>query len=994
MPKQNHIISRFNGLVLDIAKEDLPDGVLANNTRNVHFDESGNLIGFTPPQGYLTTGISSPVYVGKYKSPSGTRTFHIEGTATRTIKTYATGSTAVQSVNLSHNQVLGDRLSHVQRLNHMVIGTGNGQPNKPVWFGTHNHVQFGNAPSATPSCIDAELVSPTQLSMDNSFPRAIGVARTGSRTFMISADSPKVFKFNNTTKEAESNFSFSNPAAICADIVDGFFWVYDQQGNAIYRMNANMEVQSSIFLSGFPMDDKIVIDMIVADGQIWLLRDFPEKGYHSMEGWLFRVQRTTRNTNAQVTNNSYSGFANNVFDAYDTGAGTFAEVRQLLMVRIRFGQRALFVKNNTLYVALKLQTDWMFFYEAEYDEHSQDYNYNSGTGRIENFTGLYLSSKPTPQSIIDTGNTVFVPIAVGDSPGRFSLSETNLIVGQRNIVALDWLTYDGSNVDLYNYGYNDNVQRIRFSLSSLTGDTHLSPSVTAIPGFASNQIQPVMTAVSGTGYFFNSVSPAKAGILAGTSLASITESIASLNLEPIPGGFSDEERTYYYAFSFLYDGYMESPLSEFVSARASKGSGFIVSIRIPTGNINRRVNAINIYRASGSQFGREEFFRLVDMISFEPDYPNQTVDGQATKVIEYNDRKAEFELGASFEANAGIPETMQRPFVHYGMSEVIDDYMFVADCWHPDISEAKYMLFRSLPYSICAFNVETDVLRLPGIPTAMVSYNNRLLVFDEEDMHIVDPANMVIENTINGLGAINRRCVKKFSNGVFIAGNRHLSLFSGGRVSKVSERIVIHSGANLSSFSVNPAVSTYNALRDYVYLVQNGANLHLTVNEIKSEVLLAGTISGATIGYLYNFETQQWSRYVRSSYTMMHSIADEDGNLLAYRSNGIDYLFGNVHPGAAGTEYVAELVPFDGGDANIIKWYYQIRIDYFGPQNNINVRVSTDNSDYSANLTQSPQGVFTIPSAHYKGKEIRIRIEGSVKVKSVSLIFRPKQVRS
>lgn len=991
MPKRNHIIPRFNGLILDIAKEDLPDGVLANNTKNAHFDQSGNLVGFTPPQTYLSTGITSPIYSGKIKSKTGTKLFHIEQAVTRRIKTYSPPSTTVETTNFPHNNVTKGKVSHAQRMNHVVFGTGNGSANKPVWFGTHNHTQFGSAPSATPQCLDAELVSPTQLSSTNSFPRARSAVRSNSRTYMISPDSNQVFKFNGVNKELESVVRFQNLVAICEDSTAGFIWVYDRQSSTLFRLNSSLLVTNSIFLSGLPDDGKLIIDIAVAGGWIWLLRDFSEKDYNPMVNYLYRVSRSTSTTSQVPIDNSYREFSQTTFNPIDHAR---ADRISLSETNIRFGEKGLVVKGSDIHVVMKLSTRWEYQFEREYDEQG-DYQQQNDYSVINNNLILFSAATPVGDTADVTGNTIVLKAEPVDTPGVIPTGNVNLMIGNKTATVIDELSFDANYLYIFNYSFQDAVTQVRVSLIALTGDVAITATVSSIAGYGINNIQPVIAMSGGTGYFFNAHSPAKTGIMTGTSLMSITESISSLSIEAIPGGFTELERSYYYAFSFIYDGYMESPLSDFISASAEEGFGFLLKLRVPASNINRRVSAVNIYRASGSQFGREEFFRLIDSVSMETNFPTETVDGQNTRVIEYTDRKSEFELGPSFDANAGFPEALKNTMVHYGMSAMIDDYLFVGDCYHPSVDEAAYMIFRSQAYSICSFNYEVDVLRLPLVPTAMVSMGNRLLVFDESDMHVVDPANMYIEETVYGFGAINTDCVKKFRNGIVVAGKNALAIYSGGSIQIPSERITLHPGANLSAFSANPSADSFNALRDYRYLAQNGTDLHLTVDEKTSQIYMLGVISGSTIGYIYNYATEQWSRYVNNSYSLVRSQDTDDHYLLAYRSASVDYLFGDDHPESAGQTYIAELVPFDANDANIDKWYYEIRVDYLGSAANISVRVSADHQAYSSALAQS-NGVFTIPkeSVHRQGKELRVRIEGSVKIKSVSIIFRPKQVRS
>lgn len=67
-------------------------------------------------------------------------------------------------------------------------------------------------------------------------------------------------------------------------------------------------------------------------------------------------------------------------------------------------------------------------------------------------------------------------------------------------------------------------------------------------------------------------------------------------------GTINSAHNHFYATSFIYDGYQESPLSswQLVDNGTISGTALNVAISIYTANLNPRVTDINIYRSSAS----------------------------------------------------------------------------------------------------------------------------------------------------------------------------------------------------------------------------------------------------------------------------------------------------------------------------------------------------------------------------------------------------------
>jgi len=992
MPKQNHVIPQFyGGLVLDIAKEDLPDGVLTNNTRNVHTGKSGHLIGFRDRSQYLgQSEAHEPFHAGTFNDDGVEKLFHLEPTSTPRIRSYNQGSTTVDTKEFPSGVTVDkEKTSHAQRLNHLFIGTGRRSTDKPLWYGKHNHPQFGNNAPSDYQVLPSQLLSPTQLSSSNSFPLGTDAINMGSFTYMISKDSPYIFKFSGYSLIERSEVPFNTLSAIYPDTENGFFWVYERGTQSLYRVNESLEVVSSLFIEGLPNDGKVVSCIAVANNKIYLQRTDPfETDYVEPQNWLYRVSRITGNTSVNAVNESRTGFHQQALRSFEsTDEYTTSEI---LNVYFQMGKKALTVISGELYAFIRFRVDLEvdIFDDSDPDQIIEE---NRILTQYDNFTA---PGEPDPTNVSQTGSVFLGKIGDVDGKTEFNAGDINLYIGNRNILRINDIFASATVLNLFNLDFNGEVQRIRTDVSEITGNTHLPLTIDEVSGFTSANITPVFSFGAGIVKWFSANSPARIGSLTDTTVGNVTESIADISLEKIPGGFSQENRSYHYAFSFIYDGYMESPLSDSVSGTAEEGFGFSLKIQIPQENINRRVTGMNVYRAEGSASGREEFFRLVDYVSFESPVPTDTIDSEPVYIIEYNDRKKMFEMGPAYTSNSGIPEQMKNTLPHYGLSVELDDFLFIADCWHPEVDQAEFMLFRSQPFSFSSFNWEVDVMRLEGKPTALATFNSRIIVFDKNNMYVINPTNLTIEETFKGVGAINNHCVRTTDAGLLVAGNDHMRLFDGQSIQNLSERITLHPGADLSAYSNNPAENTSNALRDYRYLVENGSNIFVVENKSDKTIAVFGRIGSDTIGYIYDLEMDFWSRMVKTSYSFDYALALNTGELLVYKSASVDKLFGS-HLDTSVIPIVAELSPFEAEDQNIDKWFYEIRLDYLGNEGSVNVKIATDDNNYSSNLTESPKGIFTISDGVYrKGKKLKIKITGTAKIRSLSIIFRPKQVRS
>lgn len=987
VPKTDFDITRFNeGLILDIVKEELPESGLSNNSRNVFSDQSGHLSGFRTHQQLLGGGnVSGAVYSGSFQADRQTHLFHVEQASPPRIKIFNPDGSNVTSLNLP-GTLLSGQVTHAQRSDHLYLGCGNRPGDTPAWIGKHKHKQFGSVPSSGFQALPSELFSPTQLSSANSFPRARAVARSGSRTYMISRDTPFVYKFNGTTLEARSTLRFGNPVAICADSVINHVWIFDQLSMTLNRVNSSLEVVSVIHINGIPKDDRIVTDIAVLGSTIWISRDYPEISLSPMQNWLYRVPRHTGNVNVQAVDNSYTSIASDNVLTFEhaiiNSEMYLAEVEAIQFIRPR---KCFAVSGGNLYVAFRLSIDYQFHYEHEGELYGgQSYAYQNV---VKNYTNFWLPGNTVPVGPANTNNLFICRIQETDDPGHIVTSQLNLITNNKQYNAIDGVYAEVTNLYLSNKTHNGQYTRMTVPYTSLTGGNHVSSSVNQITGFADNQIDPILTIDGNQMFWISGNNPPRIGTASTTALTSQVESAANIFIEEIPGGFSEKNKTYWYAFSFIYDEYQESPLSDYVSASADDGFGFIVRLNIPKTNVNRRVSHVNIYRAGGNYYGRQEFFRIVDSIPLFETIPDGTIAGQAVWKIEYNDRKAEFELGPTFEANAGLYETMNDAIANYSLSHMGEDHLFISDFYHPHI-DGQALLLRSNPHQFSSFNWELNVARLSSTPVALSSYGGRLFAFDRQRCYVIDPVNMIVENEFDGIGVLSKDAVVSTPAGIFVAGINGFYQITQAGITPLSDRIHLHDQAIVSAFSTTPGVDTKNALRDYRYLAANGSNHLLAYNLSQKYLLYTATISGATIGYLRNMETGAWSRFVKSSYSLISMHCLSDGIIIGYQSGSCDRLFGSTF-----TSYVAELNPFNGREASVNKWFYQVRIQFVQQHSGVVLRLAIDNGNYSNPITPV-NGIYTVPPAQQQGKRLRLYIESSEKITAVTIIYRKRIVRS
>ena len=298
-----------------------------------------------------------------------------------------------------------------------------------------------------------------------------------------------------------------------------------------------------------------------------------------------------------------------------------------------------------------------------------------------------------------------------------------------------------------------------------------------------------------------------------------SEMDVTLTETTVPSAHTNTNK-YYYKFSYVYDGYQESPLGDLTSITSTKKTIDIdIKLRTTT-TLSQRISGIAIYMAEGvgSSVTPEGFYRYVDTIELDNSFTTISEDlsgnpdwgSYRNKVYNHNGI-----VGASYEARIGISEILENTIVNYGLSTDLNNQLFVADCYHAELNDASNYLFKSRPYNYDQFNYVNDFLILPLYPTAIASFNNRIFIFDENNILRIEPNNFYIESSFNGIGCLSQDSILVTEYGMCFVDRNSVYLHDGQRANDISISISrgdsTYSWENIDfSFSPKIAFSNYN----------------------------------------------------------------------------------------------------------------------------------------------------------------------------------------
>ena len=291
-------------------------------------------------------------------------------------------------------------------------------------------------------------------------------------------------------------------------------------------------------------------------------------------------------------------------------------------------------------------------------------------------------------------------------------------------------------------------------------------------------------------------------------------------------------KEYWYKASFIYDGYQESPLGIDWQLSSPLTKNVEITIDIYTDSLSSRVTGVALYRAESTADGDTKptgYYRLIKEINLDVSWKYSTdASWGSTRTKVVIDNHAD---GASYEARTGVSEVLDFTIPNYSLSTELNSHLFVAKCYHSLIKDADNYLFKSKAYNYDQFNWINDFLVLPTTPTAIKSFNGRLYVFDENNTYRVEPNNLYIEDTIEGVGCLSQESIAVSDYGMCFADSQHIYLHDGRNANPISITIsrgdATYSWQNIDA-SFSPLIAFSNKMKSFIIIFKTSSGLYFT----------------------------------------------------------------------------------------------------------------------------------------------------------------------
>jgi len=790
VPKELFEIKAFeSGNIYNADDRDIPDDAAVYSENIDPYGQSGSLMGIQSD----ATAIKSAVDAKRMAMINNNGTHQLayidnsDGYLKQIADVYA-GSPAITNLEESN---LGSGTIPAMQTNNKEVHIGLGQTKDAKWVGNIPYGQFGGSVPSGLQSENAELVSPSP------FPLMHTIVNDASNTYVygISQNGNYVYKFDVTQTRLvkRSSYYFTKTRAMCL-ASDGNLWVLDEVSGLIKIIKIDTEEMDASIISSvasFPNDD-LVTDCIDIDNHLWISCQktilFDDTG-SARKGFLYNVLKSYIVSGATIASGTSTGnitdrtpwlgeasnpsTEGNWVKASDNSAALF----QFAIPKLPLSEPP----SSEGYCGILMRVTL-----PSVGNDSVKFRKNGGYSNAGTWFYQLLKHDHTANSSSSKAD--------GGSGGKvFVLSSTTTAVAD----LYQFKGHDRSNkltlTELGNVGTASlhHITKVPFST---TNGGNLSKSLASGSRSLANAV------VDGTGDVYNIFStsnlPRWATLSGGTVTAKLESEVdLSFSVNTDVGTLNSSD-THFYATSFIYDGYQESPLSPWEKENClSSGSteSIDVTINLYVTNLSKRVSHVNIYRStsSGTTATPTGFFRLIKTVSLKYGWLN--TDTSTTNPDWGNFyTKTILDTGvsyASYESRTGISEALFNTIPKYGLSAKVNNFLYITDCSHIDIDDATNYLFKSRPFNFDQFNWAKDFLLLPSKATAMESFNGRLYVFSENETYVVNPDGMYIEDTIKGIGCRNQNGVVSSEIGMCFIDKNSIYLHNGQGINDIGAKI-------------------------------------------------------------------------------------------------------------------------------------------------------------------------------------------------------------
>ena len=700
------------------------------------------------------------------------------------------GSPAISNLEASD---LGAGTIPAIQTNNKEVHIGLGKVKNVKWVGNIPHKQFGGSVPSGLQSEKAELTAPSP------FPNMHAVVNDATNTYVygIQQNGNYVYKFEASTGVLvrRSEYFFSETEAICL-ASDGNLWVADIASTnfTILKIDPdNMDVITSRVVTGTTG----VTDMMQSGNTLWLAR-----GNAQTSQCLWSVSLTNLATSASSTaaNNKYlyTGVSQT---SINTSQGDWAsnETTRIEVVISTPKLPLIRVTGDTNYIGIATSVQpsenlsgYARFYYANNDDDYIGGNTGSGSsnakGSIRWFCHVVRDTYPSGTKMESFGTDGRV-LAFSEDFNQ-TYDKVYLIKQDTNSTYLNWVQ-EGSSTSVSQL-YRQNKLAYNHTKNTVIDGSRIS---------IANNIDiedAILDETSNSYNVFSGAGQIRWASGASGSLAIKAEGEVKLTVTDNASvdGNINPGYDHFYATSFTYDGYQESPLSSWthIDNGAITENALNVKMDLFVSNLSKRVTHINLYRSSASNGTTSQpsgFFRLVKSVSIKSGWLATDTDTSNPDWGNYYSKTVvdSGESYASYESRTGISEALTSTLPKYSLSAKINNFLYITGCSHPDIDDATNYLFKSRPFNYDQFNWARDFLLLPNKATAMESFNGRLYVFSDTETYIINPDGMYIEDTLNGIGCRNQNGVVSSELGICFIDKNSIYFHDGRSINDIGAKI-------------------------------------------------------------------------------------------------------------------------------------------------------------------------------------------------------------
>jgi len=417
---------------------------------------------------------------------------------------------------------------------------------------------------------------------------------------------------------------------------------------------------------------------------------------------------------------------------------------------------------------------------------------------------------------------------------------------------------------------------------------------------------------------------------------------------------------YFYRISLVYDEYQESQMTADVqSIISSSGQGFKIFITIKdyATTLPKRVSHINLYRGEAPDHDinkSETLYRLVKKVPLDDQWTDVGSDKQAIVIDAIAER-----AGITFESNTGVSEVLPHTSLDYGLSTFLNNFLFVSKASGVGLTSLDHYLFRSLPYKYDMFDWSQDFVEMPEYPVALASYGGRVLCFGSNNTYRVEPNNMYIEDTYEGIGCLGDRAHISTEYGLFFCDNNNIYQYTNS---------VKPIGAPILKNSYDESLGYLELIKTYEkpILAFDANNNALLVSMTKPD-------NSVTYIYVYTLASNRWDLWDRDIGTK-GLIQSGKGGVYATNTVGNSALIhiANDTRRAAFT-WVSKII--SGQHQSQKKKFYRIDIPYTGVAPT--VTYGFDGADPVSSVTPDTDSNITSQKIKDTKRGVQVKITGA-----------------